>query len=75
LNIVSFPFCCDFLNVFYLQSGHGSKIIIKNKKEKENGGTSESPHNPGAFCLFAGLQAGHDRGDRPAGPGQVFERI
>jgi len=35
ITFFSFPFCCDFLNVFYLKSGHFFKKIIKNKKEKQ----------------------------------------
>jgi len=37
------------------------KKIIKDKEKKSWG--EAPPGRPGAFCLFAGLLAGHDRGD------------
>jgi len=50
-----FSFCCDFLKVFYLKSGHFSKKLIKNKmKKKSLGFAPHPPGRPGAFCLFVG---------------------
>ena len=55
-----------FLKCILLKIGSFfSKNKIKDKGKKNRGSSPHPPGRPSAFCLFAVLLAGHDRGDRP----------
>ena len=65
MNIISFPFCCDLKCILLKIGSFFSKITKNEKGEKKTWGFApHPPGRPGAFCLFAGLLAVHDCGDR-----------